>query len=572
MGATILSPDNAAPFSRTEVPHMKWWGWGVDGVSFSYANMPAFAPFVKKQIGLDLETSTAQAAPSLDDLTVPPSRIEDDLTKALTELVGADNVVTTPLERVLHTFGKTMRDLMRVRAGDFGRLPDVVVYPGSESEVAALVALAAERDFVVIPFGAGSGFAGSLEPQATEERIVVSIDMGRLRRVLAIDEESGLARIEAGVRGPDLEAQLGERGWTLGHFPDSFTHSTLGGWVATRSSGMQSDKYGDIADITKGLRVARPDGILHLRPLPSTSTGPSLREMIIGSEGRLGVITEVTVQVHRKPEAREIRAYLFRTWEDGVAAMRTITQNGLPVTLTRVSDARETAFYFATSKGSSGVEALVKNGLMRYLKGKGWDLENLALSFVGYEGSSRQIGAIRKAVSKVVKAHQGIGIGTGPGVLYDQKKFDTPYIRDFLLDRGCAGDVSDTAAPWTLLAPMHEKVYAAANAAFEQIGVRGYIMCHLSHSYRSGACLYFTFAFVEDGSVSIDKYNVVKNAIQQAFVDANGTLSHHHGVGVEHAPWLEDVLSPSGYNVVAGLLESADPGRHLNPGKIVTTK
>ncbi|WP_211191988.1 FAD-binding oxidoreductase [Actinoplanes sp. TBRC 11911] len=567
-----MSPDNAAPFNRTDVPHMKWWGWGVDGVSFSYANMPAFAPFIKKVVGLDLETRVAGQAPSFDDLEVPPSRIDDDLVKALTEVAGADNVLTTAHERVLHTFGKSVRDLMRMRAGDFGRVPDVVVYPGSEAEVAAVVTMAAQRDFVVIPFGGGSNISGSLEPQAAEERVVVSLDMGRLHRLLDIDTDSGLARVEAGVRGPDLEAQLAETGWTLGHFPDSFTHSTLGGWVATRSSGMQSDKYGDIADITKGLRVARPDGILALRPLPSTSTGPSLREMILGSEGRLGVITEVTIQVHRKPEAREVRAYLFKTWEHGVAAMRAITQNGLPVTLTRVSDAVETSFSFATSKGSSGVEAMVKNGLMKYLKAKGWDLENIALSFVGYEGSSRQIGAIRKAVGRIVKANEGISIGTGPGALYDQKKFDTPYIRDFLLDRGSAADVSETAAPWSKLVTMHDEVVKAAHAALRQAGVQGAIMSHLSHSYRSGACLYFTFAFVEDGNPTIEKYDVVKRAIQQTFIEVGGTPSHHHAIGVEHAPWLEDVLSPSGYGVVAGLLESADPGRHLNPGKIVTTK
>ncbi|NMO53389.1 FAD-binding oxidoreductase [Actinoplanes sp. TBRC 11911] len=551
---------------------MKWWGWGIDGVSFSYADMPNFAPFIKRQVGLDLETRVAQPAPSFDELDVPTSRIPDDLTNFLIDVVGADNVVSTAHERVLHGSGKSIRDLMYVRAGDFARLPDVVVYPASESEVAALVALAVARDFVIIPFGGGSNIAGSLEPELAEERTVVSLDMGRLNRVLDINAEAGLARVEAGVRGPDLEAQLKAAGWTLGHFPDSFSHSTLGGWVATRSSGMQSDRYGDIADMTKGLRVARPDGILDLRPLPSTSTGPSLKEMILGSEGRLGVITEVTVQVHRVPEAREIRAYLFRTWAHGVAAMREITQSGLPVTLTRVSDARETSFSFATSKASGGVAALVKKGLMRYLKARGWDLDAIALSFIGFEGSAQQIAAIQKAVRRVVKKHEGISIGTGPGVLYDQKKFDTPYIRDFLLDRGGAADVSDTAAPWELLTTMHERVYAAAHGVFDQLGVRGWIMCHLSHSYRSGACLYFTFAFVEEGPPQIENYDVVKNAVQQAFVDVGGTLSHHHAVGVEHAPWLEDVLSPSGYRVVAGLLESADPGRNLNPGKIVTVE
>jgi len=206
----------------------------------------------------------------------------------------------------VQTYGKSLRDLMRLRAGDIPRIPDVVVYPGDESEVQLIVDRVVAANAVLIPFGGGSNISGSLEAPPDETRTVVSIDLGRLNRVLEIDNDSGLATIQAGTLGPDVERQLGEHGWTLGHFPDSFTHSTLGGWVATRSSGMQSDKYGDIADITRGLRAVMPGKVLVVRPLPHTSTGPSVREMILGSEGRLGVITEVTVQVHRIPEAADL--------------------------------------------------------------------------------------------------------------------------------------------------------------------------------------------------------------------------------------------------------------------------
>jgi alkyldihydroxyacetonephosphate synthase len=433
--------------------------------------------------------------------------------------------------------------------------------------VQQIVDLAVASDVVLIPFGGGSNIVGSLEPMPTEERTVVSLDMGRLSKVLDIDEDGGLARIQAGGQGPDLEEQLNARGWTLGHFPDSFTHSTMGGWVATRSSGMQSDKYGDIADITKGLRVVRPGGVLAIRAVPSASTGPSLREMIIGSEGRLGVITEVTAQVHRLPEKREILAYLFPSWHDGLAAMQAIAESDARPSVTRVSDAHETAFSFATSKASTGISKVVNDALPKVLKAKGWDVDAMCLSFIGYEGSPEHVAQTQKAVAKIVKANKGMGVGKGPGKLYDQKKFDTPYLRDFFMDHGGAADVSETAAPWSKLRAVSSRVYAAANQAFDQIGVQGWIMGHLSHSYHSGACLYFTFAF-EHGEQAEAEYDVVKHAIQQAFIDTGATVSHHHGVGLEHQPWLAQDVSPEGVAVMQGLFDSADPGRVFNPGKV----
>jgi alkyldihydroxyacetonephosphate synthase len=401
----------------------------------------------------------------------------------------------------------------------------------------------------------------------------VSLDLGRLASVIDVDEHSGLARIQAGALGPDLEEQLKERGWTLGHFPDSFTHSTLGGWVATRSSGMQSDKYGDIADIAKGLRVVRPGGVLVIGASPSASTGPSVREMILGSEGRLGVITEVTVQVHRIPEKRDVYAYFFPNWEAGIAAMQEIAESDATPSITRISDARESGFSLATSKERKGMDKFLAGTMLPFLmRRKGWkDLEQICLSFIGYEGGPEHAKRQKKLVDAIVKKHNGMGVGTGPGVLYDQKKFDTPYLRDFLLDRGAAGDVSESAMPWSKLLPLYNATIKAANDAYDEIGIKGWIMAHLSHSYHTGACLYFTFAFVM-GDDPLGEYDTVKSAIQQAFVDNGGTISHHHGVGVEHARWLEGNISEQGVGVMRALFAGVDPGSNFNPGKVVRSQ
>jgi len=549
---------------------MKWWGWGLEGVEFTHADKPSLAPFIEEVLGLKVGPVTA-APPRLVDLPVPESALPEELRGALVHAVGDGLVSVDALDRVVHARGKSLRDLIRQRRGDFVRIPDVVVRPGSEAEVAEVLRVAIAADAIVIAFGGGSSISGSLEAPAGETRPVISLDLARLDKLLEIDGPSRLARAQAGVFGPHIEEQLGRQGYTLGHLPDSFTHSTLGGWIATRSSGMQSDRYGDIADLVKGLRMVTPSGTLVARAVPATSTGPSVRQMVLGSEGRLGIITEATVQVRRLPAQRTILGYLFPTFSDGLAAMRDIAESECSVSVTRVSDANETRFSFATRKRATLVDKVQSHALQAFLRRRlGYDVSQMALSFIGYEGSAGHVAAQRRAVGKIVKRHGGLCIGSGPGALYDQKKFDTPYIRDFLLDRGAAADVSETAMPWSRLTPVYDAVNAAAYAAFAEVGVRGYLMCHLSHSYHAGACLYFTFAFVPTpGGDILAEYDIVKSAIQQTFVDAGATVSHHHAVGTEHARWLEQDISAPGVKMLKALFDGTDPGRHLNPGKIV---
>jgi alkyldihydroxyacetonephosphate synthase len=548
---------------------MKWWGWGADGVEFTHDDKPELAPFIARSIGLYVGGVTSPPL-RFEDLRIPEPNLPSELRAELDGALGPESVSVDPLNRIVHGRGKSVRDLILQRRGELGRIPDVVVRPVAEDQVTAIVQAAVGADAVVIPFGGGSSISGSLEPQAQEQRPVISVDLERLNKVLEIDAGSRLARVQAGVLGPDLEEQLAARGYTLGHVPDSFPHSTLGGWIATRSSGMQSDRYGDIADLTKGLRVVTPTGTLVTRPIPAMSTGPSVREMILGSEGRLGIITEATVEVRVIPERRLILGYLFPTFAAGLEAMREIAASECSVSITRVSDAPETQFSFAMRSRPSLLDKAQSRALATFLERRlKYDRGQMSLSFIGFEGSEAHVSEQRKAVGRIVKRQGGLCIGSGPGALYDRKKFDTPYIRDFLLDRGAVGDVSETAMPWSRLLPVYEAVTAAAAEAFAEIGVQGYVMCHLSHSYHAGACLYFTFAFQPRQSDMLTEYDVVKCAIQQAFIDNGATLSHHHAVGTEHAQWLEADISSPGVTMLKALFDGTDPGRHLNPGKIV---
>jgi alkyldihydroxyacetonephosphate synthase len=548
---------------------MKWWGWGPEGTEFTHADKPALAPFIEQVLGLKVGARTAPV-PRLHELTVPGSRLPEGLREALEQSVTPAFFSVDPHDRVVHGRGKSLRDLILQRRGDLGRVPDAVLRPADEEQIGEILRAAVSFDAVVIPFGGGSSISGSLEAPADETRPVISVDLARLDRVLEIDHVSRLARVQAGVLGPALEEQLGAAGYTMGHLPDSFPHSTLGGWIATRSSGMQSDRYGDVAGLTRGLRVVTPSGTLVVRPVPATSSGPSVREMVLGSEGRLGIITEAIVQVHRLPAQRTILGYLFPSFADGLAAMRDIAAHGSAVSVTRVSDAHETQFSFAMRQNPTPLDHLQSWALRSFLRRRrGFDVHRMCLSFIGYEGSPRQVGARRRSVGRIVKAHGGLCIGSGPGALYDRKKFDTPYIRDFLLDRGALGDVSETAMPWSSLTTVYDAVSIAAQEAFDQLGVLGYLMCHLSHSYHAGACLYFTFAFVPSpGADMVTEYDVVKSAIQQCFVDHGATLSHHHAVGTEHARWLEQDISAPGVAMLQALFAGTDPGRNLNPGKI----
>jgi len=549
---------------------MRWSGWGTDAGAFDPELRPYLLPFLRDLVGLADER--VSAPPQLADVRLPePVRVPAFLAAAA-DLLGAERLRTDRLERVLHACGRSYRDLFRLRHGGPVDAPDAVLYPETTAEVAAIVALAERHRVALVPFGGGSNIAGCLEVQRPDRQMVVSVDMGLMDAVLALDPRAATARIQAGARGQRLEEQLRAEGFSLGHFPDSFLHSTLGGWVATRSSGMLSDTYGNIEDMVVALSVVTPRGLLETRAVPRSSSGPQAKDLVLGSEGTLGIITEVTVRIRPLAERRRLEGWLFPSFEAGLEAMRTCRQRGEVPLLARLNDPLRTRLSAAFRKRSSGWAKGVQAAYLGWLgRIRRFPLDRACLMIVGFEGTAATVRARRRAVGRIYRAVGAVPLGTGPGRSFEEAKFDFPYARDFLMDYGVMGDVSETATSWSNAVPLYRATTTAIEAAIRATGARPFVGCHASHSYRDGVSLYFTFGCMHGRDDPLGQYDRIKAAAQDAMLAAGGTLSHHHAVGVEHAPWLARDVGPLALAALAGAREQLDPNGIMNPGKLRPT-
>src|SRR5580692_1762508 len=546
--------------------HMKWWGWGDENVGFDSQAHPGLWPYAKKVLGVE-EGDDLQPPVSMEAVQLHDAIRHEGFLAELRLWMRDDQICDSRYERVVHAYGKGLRDLFRMRRGMAEGAPDLVVYPENEHDVLMVVRAAAQHDVVVIPFGGGSNIAGCLE-RTEARRMVVSLDMRRMRRVLAVDTESCTARIEAGAFGPDLEEQLKSHGFTLGHFPDSFRHSTLGGWIATRSAGMQSDKYGKIEDMVIALRMVTPVGVLVTRVVPKSSNGIDVNHLCIGSEGTLGVITEATMRVHRRPESRVVPAFLFPDFECGIQAMRECARRECMPAMARLNDPDKTALSLAFKPASSQVSQVVNKIFKHYLRAKGFDLPRTCLMLTAFEGPSVDVARRSRDAGSIYRRFGGISMGPSAGKSFESTKYDFPHIRDYLLERGVTADVSETSTVWSNIAPLYHAAIRAIRDGVLESGVAPWTGCHISHSYRCGASLYFTFGFVQNLGHEMEQYLKVKRAAQQSFIDHGATLSHHHAVGTEHLPWLAADISPLGVTAVAAIKRGLDPGNNMNPGRL----
>jgi alkyldihydroxyacetonephosphate synthase len=546
--------------------HMKWWGWGDAEVDFNSKAHPGFWPYAKTKLGIEEETPRKAHIP-LETVQLPEANVDSRFLAKLSATLRAGQICGSVEERVVHCYGKGFRDLFRLRRGMAEGAPDLVVYPESEKDVLAILRAAADHDVMVIPFGGGSNISGCLE-RMEMHRTAVSLDMRRMRRVLAVDAESYTARVEAGVFGPDLEEQLGARGMTLGHFPDSFLHSTLGGWIATRSAGMQSDKYGKIEDMVVSLRMVTPDGVLATRTVPNSSNGIDVNYLCIGSEGTLGVITEATMRVHARPEARLVPAYLFPEFESGLEAIHECVRRECMPSMVRLNDADKTGLSMAFKPVSSRLSQTVTKIFKSYLRAKGFDLPQACLMLAAFEGHRADVTRQSRQVDAIYRKFGGVSLGPSSGRAFEATKYDFPHIRDFLLERDVTSDVSETSTVWSNILPLYKASMGAIRAGVSESGVPAFAGCHISHTYRSGASLYFTFGFQQQVGREMEQYLRVKRGVQQSFMDHGATLSHHHAVGTEHLPWLAADISPLGVRAVAAIKQGLDPGNIMNPGRL----
>ena len=551
-----------------EIRHMKWWGWGHEDVSFSDVDKPKLWPYLSGELGLEQVEPTPPV--KFDDVHLPAAKENAPFIAALRAALAHDQFSVDKKDRLIHAAGKAFRDLFRLRRGQVDFAPDLIVYPASEVDVVAIVKAAHEHNAVLIPFGGGTNIAGCIEPKDRDERFIVSLDMCRMHRVLAVDKKSLLARIEAGVYGPHMEEQLEAEGVTLGHFPDSFVHSTLGGWVATRSAGMQSDKYGKIEDMVIALRMVTPSGTIVTRTVPNTSNGIDVRSLCVGSEGILGVITEVTVQVHRLPEKKMFEGWLFPDFESGIHAIHECMRHGTMPVITRLNDPGKTALSAAFKKVEPPLKQKIGAAMKWYLRNiKGIDFTKCCMMTTAYEGDYNTFHMQRRESNRVFRKHGGVNLGEGPGNSFKEAKYDFPHVRDYLMDRGVMGDVSETSTTWDNLHNLYTKTITNIQKAIRDTGVDPWVGCHISHNYHTGASLYFTFGCRQIEGRELDQYLYIKKAAEDSFLQNGGTVSHHHAVGTEHLPWIEADLSPAGLKAVRAIKDGLDPKSVMNPGKIL---
>jgi alkyldihydroxyacetonephosphate synthase len=545
---------------------MKWWGWGHEDVQFNNRAHPGFWPFAKQVLGIETDSFPARQW-NLNTLSLPEARVDEQFVSKLRAFLQPHQINDDCKERVVHAYGKGFRDLFRLRRGSAAGAPDLVLYPESEREICLTIRAAADRGVVVIPFGGGSNISGCLE-RMDSSRMVVSLDTRRMRRVLEVDQQSCTARVEAGVFGPDLEDQLTAHGMTLGHFPDSFLHSTLGGWIATRSAGMQSDRYGKIEDMVIALRMITPDGVLETRAVPKSSNGIDVNHICIGSEGTLGVISEATMRVHRLPETRAVDGYLFPQFESGIEAIHECVRRECAPAMVRLNDPDKTALSLAFRPPGTSFSEAASKIFKTYLRAKGFALPQACLMLTAFEGNSKLTARQTKEVRAIYRRFGGVSMGNAAGRSFEATKYDFPHIRDFLLDRDVTTDVSETSTGWSNILPLYRKTISALRASISQSGVQPWTGCHISHTYPTGASLYFTFGFRQRIGGEMHQYLCAKRAAQQSFIDNGGTLSHHHAVGTEHLPWLAADISPVGVRAVAALKLGIDPANIMNPGRL----
>lgn len=529
-----------------------------------HADAPELPARVRDYLARHVGAAEPWPAATPSTWQVPPSRIDAATVAALRGVVGDDQVSESRAARLAATGGAAFIDYARRRAGVIDDAPDLVVAPGSHEEVLRVLAVARDHRVAVVPVGGGTSVVGGLRAQAPS----IALSLTRLGRLLQLDDISGIATVGPAVTGPVLEALLQARGFTLGHLPQSWERATLGGYVATRSAGQASTGYGRSDDMVESILVATPEGTLELGRAPSTAAGPDLRGMLIGSEGAFGVITRVAVRVRRLPEVRIYDAAVLPGFAAGVDAFRDAAQSRATADVMRLSDEAETA----TTLLMSGPSGIAGAALERYLRARGIDIAHASLAILGWEGTDRDLVRARRAATwRALRRHGAVSLGHGPGESWRRHRFDGPHLRDALMDAGYLVETLETATHWSGYLDLHRTVTDTLGAALGP-APGPYVMSHLSHAYETGASLYTTVIAVADRADPVAQWQRAKSATSDALMASGATITHHHAVGRDHAPWLPQEVGPLGMAILRATKGVVDPTGVLNPGVLLTER
>ncbi|MGZ9884443.1 FAD-binding oxidoreductase [Rhodococcus ruber] len=533
------------PRHPSAAAEMEWDAWGTADR--------------RKELGDGVRTLLQQAlgvdthrAPSLAESAVRllPSRLDTRHRHGLGRIVGTGHVGDDDAARLRHAGGKSTLDLLRRQDPGPQDAPDAVVRPGSHDEVLAVLDYCAGEAIAVVPFGGGTSVVGGLDPVRDGFDAVVAVDLQRMNALTDLDPVSGVATLQAGATGPQVEELLGAHGFSLGHFPQSFRHATVGGFAVTRSSGQASAGYGRFDDMVEHLVVATPSGTVRAGRAPASAAGPDLRQLFLGSEGLFGIVTEVGVRIHPVPAAVARRAWSFPDFATGADALRTLVQTGAVPTVLRLSDESETAVNLALHEH---IGSTAPTG---------------CLAVTTVEGTADHVRARAAEVDALLAATGGTDLGEEPARTWEDGRFDAPHLRDALLRAGALAETLETATTWSNLARLRTAVIDALTASLQDQGTPPLVLCHISHTYPTGASLYFTVVCAQADD-PLAQWSAAKRAATDAIVTAGGTVTHHHAVGRDHRPWMAEEIGTLGTGLLRAVKDAIDPRGILNPGKLL---
>lgn len=524
----------------------RWNGWGSEETIYP---LPESAKdYLKGYIG---EGCTAQDA-TLESMIsqVPASRLNKH-----------ENVSIDAEERLRHACGQSLPDWISLRSGRIPAFPDGVFYPIQENQIQEIFTIAEDNHFILIPYGGGTSVLRHINPPESSSP-VLTIDLSKLEKMLDLDEASLLATFEAGIRGPILESNLNKHGYTLGHFPQSFEYSTLGGWVATRSSGQQSFYYGRIEDLFRGGHLITPTGEISFPPFPASAAGPDLRHLVLGSEGRFGILTRGIVAIKPLPDFEEFYGYIFKEWQGGLTAVRKLISDHVQLSMIRLSDSQETQTTLLLS-GQDNLVSWASYGLEKI----GYD-QKRCLLLVGVTGNRKTAVKAKETATRICRKSGGLSTGKFIGRSWQKSRFLVPYLRNSLWEAGYALDTLETAVPWNKVDQLKNELISAIETASEKLDEKVLVFGHLSHVYATGASIYITFIFrrTQDPDEMLQHWQVMKNAASEVILTWGGTISHQHGVGRDHADFLSREKGDLGVDLLTEIGKSLDPKNLLNPG------
>ncbi len=531
-------------------PSMRRWnGWGDESIVDELP--PGGAAAIERVVGLATPPRDATLAEVV--AAVPPSRLPRH------RLVAADAET-----RVRHARGQSLPDWVGLRTGRLAVVPEGVAFPNDAAEVRELLAWAAAVGARVIPYGGGTSVVGGVTP-AADDVPWLTLSLARLAGLRTLDAAGLLATFGAGTAGPDVEAALRARGLTLGHYPQSWELSTVGGWVAARSSGQQSAGYGRIEALFAGGSVEAPAGTLELPPHPASAAGPDLRQVILGSEGRLGIVTEAILRVAPLPEVEVFPTLFLPDWDRALAFTHALARARLPLGMVRTSTPAETWTNLALAGHRRTLAAL-----RRYLAVRGAG-PHRCMVLLGLVGRRRMATATFAEVLAIGRAHGAVRAPATFGRQWQKSRFRTPYLRNTLWEAGYAIDTLETAVAWDRVPAMAAALAPAIRRGLADEGERVHAFTHLSHVYPTGSSLYTTFVFrlADDPEVTLARWRRLKSAASEAIVRLGGTISHQHGVGSDHAPYLAAEKGELGMAAIADLARRFDPAGILHPGVLL---